>query len=334
MSYDGKLMRLAKEKYDADARQRENEFRLRRERVYAKLPRVAEIDAELRGTAAKIISSALRRGTDPKPAINVLRDRNLALQREKAELLTAAGYGADYLDDEPACKKCRDTGFVGTEMCECLRRYYAREQINELSKLINLGSQSFDSFDLDWYDGEVWEQQGTSPRENMEMIYEICLDYAHHFGPRSGNLFLSGAPGLGKTFLSACIAREVSENGFSVVYDTASHIFSQFESQKFGREVLDGGEGASEDIKRCLSCDLLIIDDLGTELTTPFVQSALYQIINSRLVSERKTIINSNLTSDELSRRYLPQIISRLEGEYKKLRFFGADIRRKKNKGL
>ncbi len=330
MSYDGRLMRVAREKYDDDIRARAENLRRRREALYSKLPRVGEIDAELRCTAAKIIVSALKRGTDPKPAINVLRDKNLVLQREKADLLASAGYGADYLDDEPACAKCGDTGFVGTEPCECLRRYYAREQIKELSKLLNLGRQSFDSFDIELYSDMLWEQQGMSPRENMEMVYEICSDYAHGFGPRSGNLFLSGSPGLGKTFLSACIAREVSESGFSVVYDSTPHIFAQFEAQKFGRETPEGGE--SEDIKRCLNCDLLIMDDLGAEMTTPFVQSALYQIINSRLVSGKKTIISSNLLGEDLARRYTPQIVSRIEGEYRKLRFFGDDIRRIKNR--
>ena len=120
----------------------------------------------------------------------------------------------------------------------------------------------------------------------MERIYDACRDYAYEFSPRSGNLLLSGDPGLGKTFLSACIARVVSETGHSVVYDTAAHIFERFEAQKFSR---DETGGADEDVSRLLRCDLLIIDDLGTELTTEFVRSAFYQIVNTRLMTNKKT---------------------------------------------
>ena len=125
----------------------------------------------------------------------------------------------------------------------------------------------------------------------MERIYDACRDYAYEFSPRSGNLLLSGDPGLGKTFLSACIARAVSETGHSVVYDTAAHIFERFEAQKFSR---DETGGADEDVSRLLRCDLLIIDDLGTELTTEFVRSAFYQIVNTRLMTNKKTIISTN----------------------------------------
>ena len=139
------------------------------------------------------------------------------------------------------------------------------------------------------------------------------------------NLFLYGNPGLGKTFLSACIARTVSEQGYSVVYDTAGSIFARFEDQKFARDM-----EARDETRRYLNCDLLIVDDLGCELTTPFVQSALYTLINTRLSANKHTIISSNLTMDEVARRYSPQIASRLEGEYQALHFFGQDIRLQK----
>ena len=140
------------------------------------------------------------------------------------------------------------------------------------------------------------------------------------------NLFLSGPPGLGKTFLSACIARTVSEGGHSVVYDTAANIFAQFEARKFQRDSQDGQE-ARDETRRYLNCDLLILDDLGSELTTQFTQSVLYELINTRLVAGRHTVISSNLSMEEAARRYSPQIASRLEGEYHVLHFFGEDIR-------
>ena len=161
----------------------------------------------------------------------------------------------------------------------------------------------------------------------MELVYEVCLNYAQKFGRfYFKNLFLSGSPGLGKTFLSACIARTVSEQGHSVVYDTAGNVFAQFEVKKFQRDS-DGGREAKDETKRYLNCDLLILDDLGSELTTQFTQSALYELVNTRLVSGRHTVISSNLSMEEAARRYSPQIASRLEGEYHVLHFFGDDIR-------
>ena len=212
-------------------------------------------------------------------------------------------------------------------MCRCLQKLCAQEQIRELSKLLDLGEQSFDTFRMDYYSQTPWPGRGASPRENMELVYEVCLNYAQKFGRfYFKNLFLSGAPGLGKTFLSACIARTVSENGFSVVYDTAGNVFAQFEARKFQRDSDDGRE-AKDETRRYLNCDLLILDDLGSELTTQFTQSALYELVNTRLVAGRNTVISSNLTLEEAARRYSPQIASRLEGEYHVLHFFGDDIR-------
>lgn len=219
-------------------------------------------------------------------------------------------------------------------MCRCLRALCAQEQIRELSKLLDLGEQSFDTFRMDYYSTSFWPEWGTSPRENMELVYEVCLNYAQKFGRfYFKNLFLSGAPGLGKTFLSACIARTVSENRHSVVYDTAGNVFAQFEARKFLRDSDDGRE-ARDETRRYLGCDLLILDDLGSELTTQFTQSALYELINGRLVGGKRTVISSNLSMEEAAVRYSPQIASRLEGEYHLLHFFGEDIRLLRKKQL
>ncbi|MEQ2443297.1 ATP-binding protein [Pseudoflavonifractor sp. CLA-AP-H29] len=327
MAYEQNVLRRATERLEDRRRRREEQQNARRREIYAAIPRVAEIDRQLRRTIVDIIAASLRQGSDPVPAIGAVRDKNLDLQAERAELLVAHGYPADALDDKPACPKCNDTGWRGAVMCQCLKNLCAQEQIKELSKLLDLGEQSFDTFSLDVYSPSPWRGSGISPRENMEMVYEICLNYAQKFGRfYFNNLFLSGAPGLGKTFLSACIARTVSENGFSVVYDTAVNIFSRFEDRKFSRDAEDTRE-ARDETRRYLSCDLLILDDLGSEMTTPFVQSALYTLINSRLTADRRTVISSNLSMEDVRRRYAPQIASRLEGEYRVLPFFGEDIR-------
>ena len=325
MAYDGKVMRRAVARFQEDKQRRSEEFSARKQRLYGAVPRLGEIERELGSTLSQIITGALAKGTDPLPAIRVIRDKNLDLQRERMDLLRTCGYPTDYLEEKPACPLCGDTGYNKSGVCRCLQRYYDEEQIRELSKMLDLGNQTFDNFDLDWYSTEPDEKWGRSPRATMEMVYEVCVNYARQFGPDSDNLFLSGAPGLGKTFLSACIARVVSDRGFSVVYDTAAHIFSQMEAVRFRRDE-DVSE-AAEDVARYENCDLLILDDLGTEMTTSFVQGALYEIVNGRLLNGKKTIISSNLTGAKIGKRYSVQVQSRLDGEYKTLYFLGQDIR-------
>lgn len=327
MPYEQAVLRRAKERLDAEHKRQEEQRAARRRDIYRSVPRLLEIDRLLRRTIVDIISASLKNGTDPSPALGVIRDKNLDLQTERTALLTTHGYSTDALDEKPVCPKCGDNGWRGAEMCDCLRALCAEEQIRELSKLLDLGEQSFDSFRLDYYSPLSWPDRPVSPRQNMELVYEMCLNYAQKFKKFTiHNLFLSGMPGLGKTFLSACIARTVSENGFSVVYDTAVNIFARFEAQKFSRDVDDTRE-ARDETRRYLSCDLLILDDLGSEMTTPFVQSALYTLVNTRLVSDRKTVISANLSMDDVRRRYSPQVSSRLEGEYRVLNFYGEDIR-------
>ena len=326
MAADSRLMKRALERFREDKERREAEHRRQVAEIYQKVPRAEEITRELRSTIGGIVAAAFRNGTDPQSAIRALKEHNLSLQRERAELLVEHGYAYDALEDKPRCALCGDTGFTEAGPCRCLMAYYAREQNQELSKLMDLGNQSFDTFDFKWYDERYWPQEGTSPRENMEIIYELCANYAHNFSSRSPNLLMTGAPGLGKTFLSACIAREVSDHGFSVVYDTAAHIFQQFESGKFGRDN-PYEEDPDREINRYLNCDLLIMDDLGTEMLTSFVQAAFYRIVNDRLLSRRKTVLSTNLTVAEIGQRYGQAVRSRVEGEYQVLPFFGEDIR-------
>ena len=322
MAFDGKVMRRAQLRFEADKQRRADEFARRREALYRAEPELQQIEQQLRGTVSKIIADAIRSGTDPNPAIRVIKDENMELQRRRAELLLGLGYPMDALEEKPACTLCNDSGFNGTRVCSCLQTYYNEQQKQELSQLLDLGNQSFDTFSLDWYSNHVSERQGCSAREQMEQVFETCSNFARRFGKHQDNLLLTGFPGVGKTFLSACIAREVTERGFSVVYDTAASVFRYMEDAQFRHD-----EEGDEAVQRFLRCDLLILDDLGTEMNSTFVQSALYRIVNDRLLSGKSTVINTNMPPHELGTRYSPAILSRIEGQYEVLPCFGDDIR-------
>ena len=318
MALDGKLLARARERL-AERREANAAERDRREtEAYAAAPELRRIDAELRGLLGKVIDLA-GRGGDAAEGLEQVRQESLRLCAEKAETLVAHGYAADWLDDLVTCPSCRDIGYrPDGEMCFCLRKLYEEEKAKALSGALKAGEESFADFRLDYYQGEA--------RDCMALTLNLARNYAETFGPDSGNLLLQGGTGLGKTFLSRCIARCVASKGCSVVYETAQEAFAAFEEQKFSRDA-ETYAAASEKVGRIMRAELLILDDLGTELTTSFTQSALYNIVNTRLTENRKTVISTNLTDAELAARYLPQIVSRLNGEYETLVFLGEDIR-------
>lgn len=324
MSLDGKLLARAKARLDQRRAENEDSAARRREAAYAKNPRIRDIDRRLRETMARAVAAAVMGGGDPTEALDSIKEENLDLQERRGMELLRAGLPMDYLDEKYICPKCRDTGYRGTELCSCLMDLYRDEQRRELSQLLKLGQETFDSFDLSCYSEIPDPVTGVSPRAVMETVYDFCSEYARNFSDNSLNLFLQGATGLGKTFLSTCIAKVVSERGFSVVYDTASGVFSRYEDEKFGRsDISDARAG----IRRLETCDLLILDDLGTEFATAFVASALYTLLNTRLTTGKKTVISSNLSVPELSARYSAPIMSRLLGEFYVLKFAGEDVR-------
>ena len=330
---DFALMKRAREKLAAKKTENEEMYAERRETAYAKLPRLRSIDIRLAGLISEAVAKAVEGGGNAGDAVRQACGQSLELQAQRAELLASQGYPIDYLDEKPLCDKCRDSGFTGVNVCSCLRKLYEAETRRQLSSLLKLGEERFEKFRLEYY-SDAADETGVSPRECMETVLETCRAFAHRFGRGSVNLLFQGGVGLGKTFLSASIARVVSEKGFSVVYESAVAALEVFENQKFGRGSGDEDERETA-VNRLLECDLLIFDDLGTEMSTSFSQSALYTLINTRLVSGKTTIISTNLTDSELERRYTKQIISRLMGDYLNLSFTGNDIRSiKKAHGL
>lgn len=329
MSYDAAIVQRASARL---ARRKEIRERRRwdlEQELYRRQPRLRELDRAIGGTMAELAGLAIsgKPIQADGPEIADIRRRNLELQAQRAELLHTLGYEPDALDPTPACTRCGDSGWAGAEMCTCLKELCAQEQMKSLTALLNLtDEQNFDRLRLDVYSDQPWEGK-RSPRENMKRVVTVCEGFARRFPDYPlHNLLLSGGTGLGKTFLSGCIAREVSGRGYSVVYDTAISLFSTFEAKKFSRD-LGQERQARDDTRRYLHCDLLILDDLGSELTTPLAQSTLYEVVNSRLQGGKHTIISTNLSMEQIGARYTPQVVSRLAGAYQELTFYGDDIR-------
>lgn len=295
---------------------------------WERAPGLEELDKAIQRTVSQAIAAALRGGSDPSAAMEAARRENLTAQKKRLELLERAGIDPDTLETTPYCPLCKDTGLTDKGVCRCVLELCARENLAELGGVLDLKQTDFSNVSMEWYSTAFDPEYGMSSREAAETVLAVCKGYAGQFPdyPR-GNLFLYGGTGLGKTFFSGCIAKEVAAKGFWTVYATAAELFAHWEAVQFGRD--NGGENRRW-VERCLRCDLLVLDDLGSEMTTQFVQSALYQLLNERMNRRLHTVISSNLTMDDVRSRYSSQVCSRLEGEYHALPFFGKDIRLQK----
>ena len=212
-------------------------------------------------------------------------------------------------------------------MCGCLKEICLEEQRKELGVVFR-GGERFENFRLDYYSDTVMPRIKTSPRAVMEKNLKLCREYARYFAQGAGNLLLSGATGLGKTHLALSIGAAVGEQGFTVCYETAIGLFTRLERARFSHSP-----EAAERAEKYEQCDLLIVDDLGTEMPGQFVTTALYGLLNQRLLEGKPMVITTNLNVEEISQRYSPQIASRLYGEFTRLTFVGSDIRVLKNGG-
>lgn len=326
MALDGKLLAAARKQLETIRHRNEDTQSARQREIYERLPQVRQIDLALQAQMRELASVTLSGGKTMAEDLKRLETENLRFQAQRRELLKSAGYSENYTDDLYDCPDCRDTGYVNGKMCHCLKRLYNAQVTKHLSKLLR-GDERFSQFDLRYYP-DVPNAYGDNPRECMAIIRDFCQDYAQGFDGHGPSLVFSGGPGLGKTFLSACIARTVSERGFSVAYDSASAALMAFEKEKFSRDAEEAAAAAAT-VRQYLSCDLMILDDLGTEMITTVTQSALYTLVNQRLTAGKQTIISTNLTEQALEQQYSPQISSRLLGTYQWLHFLGSDIRRR-----
>ncbi len=325
MGYTMDVISRARKRLEENNEMLRSRLGARQAQVYEALPRVREIDMELRRTMASA-AKAMLSGADGPALMEKARQENQALQAQR-EALIEAKFGKDFLADK-ICKACGGSGYLGTQMCACLDALCRAEQDKEAARLGD-ASQCFDRFRLDYY-SEGWDNGlRTSPRLVMENNLNTCEQYAQNFAQGGGNLLFNGGTGLGKTFLAVSVGKAVAAQGYTVCYEGALALFDKLEKAKFNP--------TEENMRRAQElegCDLLIIDDLGTEFAGQFVIAALYGLLNSRLLADKSMIITTNLNISEIRQRYSPQIASRLDGEFTLVPFVGSDIRKLKKQGF
>lgn len=297
--------------------EREDRHRIAVESV----PEILETEERMSAAGLATIKALGMGAVDAKEYIRKLSEINLNAQAQRRMFLKKAGFPEDWLDVHYSCPKCEDKGFVNGIMCDCFKDLLKSLEYKKLCSKLPVGSCRFDNFKLDYYpDGA-----GTSPRRRMESVLNYCKTYATDFSRRSPSLLLYGKTGLGKTHLSLAVAGKAVESGYGVIYTSAQNLFNKLEKEKFGRS-----DGNTEET--ILDCDLLIIDDLGAEFTTQFTVSALYNIINSRELEGKPTIISTNLTPEQLTSTYSERITSRILSNFVMLYFDGSDIRQIKTR--
>jgi DNA replication protein DnaC len=314
--FDAAAARLAERRQNAMAENAQTKRQL-----YAKIPRLADIEQELAQTGISAAREVFTSSNTAK-SIERLRRANLGLQAERAELLSANGYPSEILSVNHYCAKCSDTGYVSNRMCDCLRTLLLEEACKRANSGSPLPLSDFASFDIKYYPQTELSGQKVTVRDYMSRVFAHCKSYARSFNSKSGSLLLLGATGLGKTHLALAIANTVLSSGCGVIYDTAQNVFVKIEEEYFGRAGKKYTEAVYE-------CDLLIMDDLP-DYASPFTINTLYNIINTRTLARRPMIVSTNLTEPELSGRYGEKIFSRLIGDFVMLKFYGSDIRQLK----
>ena len=281
--------------------------------AYNAEPKLNEIDLQLSALGAKIAITAL---SGNKAEFQKIQSEMTRLTDQKKAIISAFEIAEIVYD----CQKCKDTGYINGKLCSCIKEKAKELAINALSSDMPIKDSRFDNFNLNYYQNSD-TQDGANPQKRMTAILKLCREYADNFNPKSSkNLLFMGDSGLGKTHLTLAMVSEIIKQGYSVIYGSAYNLFSMVENEHFSSTKGDSYE-------KMLECDLLVIDDLGTEFATAFTQSVLYGLVNSRILSGRPTIINTNLTMADIEKRYSPRISSRFIGNYTAKKFIGADIR-------
>ncbi|PJI08496.1 DNA replication protein DnaC [Clostridium sp. CT7] len=312
------------EKLYSKIRKKEQEaLKKRREEIKAKIPKIISIDNEISKLCLKLSTNIFKDIKNRDDYIKSLKENITNLRMERSELLVSNGYNMDYLHMHYKCSKCKDTGYIGVNKCSCYKRYLAKLYYENSDLKYLLTKNNFDNFNINYFSNRKSEEEPRSPRKNIEKIFSLSLNYIKNFDNLNENLLFYGNSGTGKTFLSHCIAKDLLEKGYLVIYKTSSDLSQDLKKLQFEPDA------ALEDL--ILNCDLLIIDDLGTEQISSFSKTCLFNLINKKLLLQKKMLISSNYNLEDLTRLYSERITSRLFGDFTLCKFYGDDIRINKN---
>lgn len=326
-------MSLTRAQYDEifrtyNQRQLDNRHKLeiKLNEVYSKIPRIVEINDHIASLSISYAKKLLGDGSaNLSPYKNLIKQ----LTKEKEELLLAGGFTKDYLETSYVCNDCKDTGYIGAEKCHCFKQeivnfLYSQSNIRKILEIENFSTFSFQYYS----DNQVNNITGSTPLHNIKKVVEICKNFIQNFNKPCQNLFFYGESGVGKSFLCNCIAKELIEQSYSVIYLSAIRLFEILADITFKNN--HNGSGTHYNMKHLVECDLLIIDDLGTELTNSFTNSGLFNCINERCLNQKSVIISTNLSISELQKNYSERTFSRITSNYTLLKIYGDDIRVKK----
>ncbi len=320
MAYSNKIYNSAKRILEKRHDSAVMEADIRSSQIREEIPEIAKIQAGLQQVGIEISQLFFyKQNTDEKVA--ELRERSFALVEERSKLLRKNGYDENALKPQFVCEMCEDKGFINGRMCACHKQLLKDLMRKEVSRFAPLDKCTFDNFSLDYYSEQPMEN-AIIPRQRAEKIFDTCRKYAQNFSLNSKNLIFFGGAGLGKTHLSLAIANVVINKGFNVCYGTSQNICDDLQSEQFGRT-----DNISYTKNQVLGCDLLVLDDLGTEIDNQYSIATVYNIVNSRLLAGRPTIISTNYSFSKLEEKYDKRITSRLTGEYVPFYFIGNDIR-------
>ena len=300
----------------------EFENELHRNEILKKIPEISAIDQQLCSTGRKLIN-IIKNNDRVEERMKSLEDFNLRCQQLKKNYLVKNGYPEDYLQTNYYCKKCEDTGFYNGTTCQCMKELCQKLAVEDMNKSAHIKLSTFDSFKLDYYKPDSVHND-TSTYETMCRIYNYCVNYAENFSENSESILMTGKTGLGKTHLSLSIASEVISKGYSVIYDSVINLLSKIEREHFGKD------NQTDTLSVIFDTDLVILDDLGTEFDTQFNVSAVYNIIDTRINRNLPTIVSTNLSMEQIRKKYEERIVSRLFASYRYLEFKGEDIRQLK----
>lgn len=310
--------------YDNRQLKDKHELDRRRSEAFQAIPELKKLEDEMISLSVRIGRMAIR---GDNTVADELKSKTLDIKAAQIELLISNGFPADYLELHYQCEKCKDSGYIGNEKCSCFKQAIADLLYSGSNIRSILEHENFSRFSFHYYsDDYIDETLGLSPLSNMQKVVAGCKNFIRYFNKKHDNLLFLGNTGVGKTFLANCIAKELLDRGFTVIYLTAFRLFDILEKYKFGKDE-DSLYTASNQFDYILDCDLLIIDDLGTELNNAFTTSQLYLIINERLLREKSTIISTNLSIGNLNTNYSERIYSRIISNYTIQRIIGEDIR-------